>query len=99
MQLPSLEYVGGDLSANNARGLHIPKLRFVEGHFIVSGTGLAELPATLEHIGGNAIISSREPKSLLSALVRAKRDGVLKGAIIIDGIEYGESVKPWWKVW
>ncbi len=88
MQLPSLETVGGNLNASGTQGLNIPKLRSVGGDFIVDGTGLEHLPSQLEHIGGNAIISNREPKSLLQELVAAKKSGVLKGEILVDGLRY-----------
>jgi len=44
---------------------------------------MADLPPNLEHIGGNAVISTKEPIPLLSALINAKKGGVLKGAIVV----------------
>lgn len=100
MQLPSLENVGGSLNASGARGLHLPKLRHVGGDFTVDGTGLAHLPPNLEHIGGNACISSKEPKTLLNELLEAKRKGILKGNVVVDGKVYEATApKPSWKFW
>ena len=100
MQLPGLETIGGNLNAGGIQSLNIPKLRSVGGDFIVEGSSLEHLPPHLEHIGGNAIISSREPKSLLQELLAAKKSGVLKGVILVDGLPYTEKQpKPIWKFW
>jgi hypothetical protein len=100
MQLPSLEYVGGSLNASGARELHLPKLRHVSGDFIVDGTGLAHLPPSLEHIGGDAYISSKEPMTLLNELLEAKQKGILKGKVVVDGKAYEAAAqKPSWKFW
>jgi hypothetical protein len=88
MQLPSLEKIGGDLNASGARDIHFPKLRHVGGNFRVDGTGLAHLPENLEHIGGDAFVSSSDPSTLLAELMEAKRKGILKGALFVDGKLY-----------
>ncbi len=100
MQLPSLEAIGGSLNASGSKGLHLPRLRGVGGDFVVDGTGLDRLPQNLQHIGGNAYISSSEPKSLLQDLIKAKQSGVLKGEIFVDRKPYVDiKSKPFWKLW
>ena len=88
MQLPSLERVGGSFNASGNLELHVPKLRHVGGDFKVEKTGLAHLPPNLEHIGGNAYISSTEPYTLLNELIEAKSNGILKGFIFVDNKVY-----------
>ena len=91
MNLPSLETIGGNLNASGSHGLALPKLRQVGGNFVVDGTGLANLPPLIEHIGGNAFISSMEPKSLLNELISAKKNGILKGDIFVDGRKFSNK--------
>lgn len=93
MQLHSLENVGGSLNASGTRDLHVPKLRHVGGDFRVDKTGLAHLPPNLEHIGGDAYISSSEPHTLLNELIEAKSRGILKGLIFVDEKVY-QSAQP-----
>ena len=93
MQLPSLEKIGGDLNASGTRDIHFPKLRHVGGNFRVDGTGLTHLPENLEHIGGDAYVSSSDPSTLLAELMEAKRKGILKGAVFVDGKLY-EAAPP-----
>lgn len=88
MQLSSLEKVAGSFNATGTLELHVPKLRHVGVDFRVDKTGLAHLPPKLEHIGGNAYISSTEPRTLLNELIEAKSSGILKGLIFVDGKVY-----------
>jgi len=100
MNLPILENIGGSLNASGTRGLNLPKLRSVGGDFVVDGTGLEHLPPLLEHIGGNALISRADPTTLLNDLVAAKKSGVLKGDIFVDGGLYDASAtRPFLKKW
>ena len=85
MQLPSLEEIGGNLNANGTRNIHFPMLRHVGGNIRVDGTGLLHLPEKLEHIGGDAYVCSSDPSTLLAELIEAKRKGILKGALYVDG--------------
>lgn len=93
MNLPSLETIGGNLDATENRTLNFPKLRTVGGDIVLVGTGLAHLPPKLEHVGGNAFISSLEPKSLLLELLAIKEQGILKGEIFVDGIIYQATLQ------
>ena len=102
MILPSLENIGGNLDATGNKTLNLPKLRTIGGDIVLVGTGLVHLPPKLERVGGNAFISSSEPKSLLHELLVIKKSGILKGNIFVDGIVYPATSKSnakWWKLW
>ncbi|HQZ83064.1 MAG TPA: hypothetical protein PLR83_07580 [Pyrinomonadaceae bacterium] len=103
MNAPNLEHIGGDMNASGVRNLNMPKLKHVGGNFVVDGTHLAKLPPSLEYIGGDAMISGSEPISLFIELLEFKRQGKLKGNIVLDGIvvdgSQTETDRPWWRSW
>lgn len=85
MTLPNLQSVGGTFTATGidcSLGFPAPNIRKIGGDLVLRHTKLAHLPKYLEHIGGNAIISPSEPKSLFQELIQAQKSGLLKGKII-----------------
>lgn len=80
---PSLRQVGGDLNIAGNRQVELPKIETIGGNFIIALTGMEHLPPKLNHVGGDVIISDIEPESLLSEIKEAKKNGIIRGNIIM----------------
>lgn len=81
IQLPNLKEVGSDLDVTGQKGINFPSLERVGGNFVIIGTNMKELPVRLKHVGGDVILSDKEPPSLLEDAKKAKLNGTIKGNI------------------
>lgn len=76
--------VGGDLDCfgnKNVSEHTFPFLNSVGGRLIIANSSFTKLPDTLVEVGGDVVISRKDPESLLDDILKAKKKGIIKGEI------------------
>lgn len=87
MILPQLKQIGGDLNCAGNKEMSedsFPALEFIGGDIILSGANFKKLPPRLKEVRGRAIISSKDPATLVESLKIAKAKGIIKGGIYFN---------------
>ncbi len=84
MILPNLIHVGGDLNVQGNQQVDehsFPNLEVVKGNLVLAHSGFQRLPAKLNQVGGDVVMSKSSPASLLEDVKRLKKKGVILGAV------------------
>ena len=84
MLFPELKIIGGALNCQGNKELNedsFPALVTVEGDIVLAGAGFRKLPKNLRTVNGRAILSRNDHKSLIEDMLRAEREGIIRGGV------------------